>query len=179
MSTKELVDTDRGARSIKRRHRSEAFKRQIVAETLEPGSSVSIVARRHDANRQPGVRWRRDLLPKEPAAVVENGRMLPVEIVPERTGVGLDLEGIAAALSRLSWLRREGERSRRGGSEDASSGDRTVAIIGLPATTGIWLAAGATDMRKGFDSLAAQAQSVLGKDPFWVTFFAFAVVGVI
>jgi hypothetical protein len=32
-------------------------------------------------------------------------------------------------------------------------------MIGLPAGTRVWLAAGATDMRKGFDSLAAQAQS--------------------
>jgi transposase len=30
----------------------------------------------------------------------------------------------------------------------------------------VWLAAGVTDMRKGFDSLAAQAQTVLRKDPF-------------
>ena len=29
---------------------------------------------------------------------------------------------------------------------------------GLPARTRVWLAAGTTDMRKGFDSLAAQAQ---------------------
>ena len=36
---------------------------------------------------------------------------------------------------------------------------------GLPAGTRVWLAAGATDMRKGFDSLAAQAQTVLGQDP--------------
>jgi IS66 Orf2 like protein len=37
---------------------------------------------------------------------------------------------------------------------------------GLPAGTRVWLAADATDMRKGFDSLAAQAQTVLGQDPF-------------
>jgi len=37
---------------------------------------------------------------------------------------------------------------------------------GLPTGTRVWLAAGATDMRKGFDSLAAQVQSVLGQDPF-------------
>jgi hypothetical protein len=29
---------------------------------------------------------------------------------------------------------------------------------GLPAGTRVWLAAGTADMRKGFDSLAAQAQ---------------------
>jgi len=39
-------------------------------------------------------------------------------------------------------------------------------MIGLPSGTRVWLAAGVTDMRKGFDSLAAQAQSVLGQDPF-------------
>jgi transposase len=36
----------------------------------------------------------------------------------------------------------------------------------LPSGTRVWLAAGATDMRKKFDSLAAQAQTVLGQDPF-------------
>jgi transposase len=43
----------------------------------------------------------------------------------------------------------------------------------LPAGTRIWLAAGATDMRKGFDSLAAQAQTVLGQDPFSGHVFCF------
>ena len=44
---------------------------------------------------------------------------------------------------------------------------------GLPAGTRVWLAAGATDMRKGFDSLAAQAQTVLGQDPFSGPVFCF------
>ena len=46
-------------------------------------------------------------------------------------------------------------------------------MIGLPAGTRVWLAAGATDMRKGFDGLAMQAQSVLGKDPFSGHVFCF------
>jgi transposase len=46
-------------------------------------------------------------------------------------------------------------------------------MIGLPAGTRIWLAAGVTDMRKGFDSLAVQAQTVLGKDPFSGHVFCF------
>ena len=46
-------------------------------------------------------------------------------------------------------------------------------MIGLAAGTRVWLAAGATDMRKGFDSLAAQAQSVLGQDPFSGHVFCF------
>jgi transposase len=36
----------------------------MVAETLEPGASVSIVARRHDVNSNQLFRWRRQLLPK-------------------------------------------------------------------------------------------------------------------
>jgi len=63
----------------KRRQYSEALKRQIVAETLERGSSVSIVARRHDVNSNQLFKWRRELLPK---AVVESGAMVP-EIAPE------------------------------------------------------------------------------------------------
>jgi transposase len=54
----------------------------MVAETLETGSSVSIVAWRHDVNANQLFKWRRELLPKEPPAEVEGGPMVPVEIVP-------------------------------------------------------------------------------------------------
>jgi len=46
-------------------------------------------------------------------------------------------------------------------------------MIGLASGTRVWLAAGVTDLRKGFDSLAAQAQTVLGKDPFSGHVFCF------
>ncbi len=39
-------------------------------------------------------------------------------------------------------------------------------MISLPVGTRVWLAAGATDMRRGFDGLARQVQQVLGQDPF-------------
>ena len=39
-------------------------------------------------------------------------------------------------------------------------------MIGLPAGTRVWLAAGATDMRKGFDGLAMAVQERLRQDPF-------------
>ena len=39
-------------------------------------------------------------------------------------------------------------------------------MIGLPAGTRVWLAAGLTDMRKGFDGLCTLAQSALAQDPF-------------
>jgi transposase len=46
-------------------------------------------------------------------------------------------------------------------------------MIGLPSGTRVWLATGATDMRKGFDGLAAVVQTVLRRDPFSGHVFAF------
>ena len=85
VSTKSLVDTKRKPLSVERRREwPEALKRQMVAETLEPGASVSIVARRHDVNTNQLFKWRRELLPKAVPAVIEGGTMVPVEIVAER-----------------------------------------------------------------------------------------------
>lgn len=39
-------------------------------------------------------------------------------------------------------------------------------MIGLPAGTRIWLAAGMTDMRRGMDGLAALVQTTLTENPF-------------
>ena len=39
-------------------------------------------------------------------------------------------------------------------------------MIQLPAGTKIWLAAGVTDLRRGFDGLSAQVQTVLQQQPF-------------
>ena len=38
-------------------------------------------------------------------------------------------------------------------------------MIGLPSETRVWLASGATDMRRGFDGLALLVQEVLERDP--------------
>ncbi len=46
-------------------------------------------------------------------------------------------------------------------------------MIALPPGVRIWLAAGATDMRKGFDGLAMLVQQHLGKDPFSSQLFVF------
>ena len=46
-------------------------------------------------------------------------------------------------------------------------------MIPVPANTRVWLAAGVTDMRKGFAALAAQAESVLQQDPFAGHLFVF------
>lgn len=46
-------------------------------------------------------------------------------------------------------------------------------MISPSAGTRVWLAAGATDMRRGLDGLARQVQQVLGQDPFSGHLFVF------
>jgi transposase len=46
-------------------------------------------------------------------------------------------------------------------------------MIGLPAGTRVWLAAGVTDMRKGMDGLAALVQTALAENPFSGHVFVF------
>jgi transposase len=55
-----LVDTKQACVPGRRRHWPVALKRQIVAETLAPGASASVVARRHDVDANQLFRWRRD-----------------------------------------------------------------------------------------------------------------------
>ena len=40
-------------------------------------------------------------------------------------------------------------------------------MIGLPAGTRIWMAAGVTDMRAGMNGLAAKVQMTMAEDPLW------------
>ena len=46
-------------------------------------------------------------------------------------------------------------------------------MITPPAGVRIYLACGATDMRKGFDGLSILAQDALKQDPFWGAVFCF------
>jgi transposase len=67
-----------------RRHRSwpEELKREIVAASLEPGSSVSVVARRYDVNANQVFAWRKRYRGKAtpPAAL----QLMPVTVTPDR-----------------------------------------------------------------------------------------------
>lgn len=46
-------------------------------------------------------------------------------------------------------------------------------MIPVPMNTRVWLAAGVTDMRRGFNTLAAQAERVLRGDPYSGHLFVF------
>src|SRR5260370_24857810 len=87
VSTKSLVDTKRKPLSVgQRREWPEALKRQMVAETLEPGASVSIVARRHDVNTNQLFKWRRELVSKAVPTVGEGNTIVAGQEVPQRPG---------------------------------------------------------------------------------------------
>jgi transposase len=69
----------------RRRHRSwpEALKREIVAASLTPGSSVSVVARRYDVNANQLFAWRRRYRAgsAEPTAL----QLMPVTVTPDQS----------------------------------------------------------------------------------------------
>ncbi len=56
-------------------------------------------------------------------------------------------------------------RPRRFGNVEANS-LAIIAMLGLPAGIRIWLVAGITDMRSGFNGLAAKVETALEDDPF-------------
>src|SRR5436305_5586329 len=69
--------------------------------------------------------------------------------------------------------RRQGADQRGGRRDGAPPSAGASEVIGLPSSTKVWLAAGATDMRKGFDGLAMAVQTTLQRDPFSGHVFVF------
>ena len=83
VSTNLVMGTNSGRRTNTRW--PEALKREIVAASLAPGSSVSIVARRYDVNANQVFIWRRRYGPvtaaiDPPAPLAPRPRLVPVTI---------------------------------------------------------------------------------------------------
>src|SRR6202051_1753019 len=61
----------------------------------------------------------------------------------------------------------EDSHSRKRGRGGVAYGHREFAgMIGLPTGTRIWIAAGVTDLRRGFTGLSGMVQTVLHENPF-------------
>ena len=125
-----------GDNKRRRRVRSEDEKRRIIAETLERGASVSVVARRHDVNANLLFTWRRKMgaiastSPGDPTGFIPavvgipertdaapaapptpSGRMEIVlaggdRVIVDRTVDAAALAGVVEVLSRVTPLRR-------------------------------------------------------------------------
>ena len=75
------VDTNGEKRRRRNKRWPEALKREIVAATYVPGSSVSMVARQYDVNANEVFAWRRRFLAA--AKPVPPATLVPVTITPE------------------------------------------------------------------------------------------------
>ena len=98
MSTKPVMGTTEAGR---RRHRSwpEALKREIVAASYAPGSSVSMVARHYDVNANQVFSWRK-LYRDDPGtpAVSSVPQLIPVMVTAEQDAVATPLSPVAEAI---------------------------------------------------------------------------------
>ena len=109
-----IADENPGSESggqVRRRRRrrwSEAQKRQIVAETHEPGVSVPMVAQRYNLNANQIFRWRR--LFRELECAAGAGRFVPVVVEaapgqePEAATTSSPSESVADVLDRIADL---------------------------------------------------------------------------
>ena len=91
MTTHTHLDSDARRRPPRKTY-SAAFKRRVVEQTLQPGSSVSLIAREHGMNANVIFAWRkqfRDRMHRVDVGVPPAAVLLPVSIV-EPTAVASD-----------------------------------------------------------------------------------------
>jgi len=113
----------------RRRRWSEARKRLIVAESYQPGVSVSVVARRHDVNANMVFSWRRQY--RELARVV--GGFVPVvvtsteEAEPTKLLPAPDIE--PSASGRIEIALADGSRVTVDRDVDAAALSRVLGVL--------------------------------------------------
>ena len=152
------------------------FKAAVVRECSEPGVSLSAVAMAHRINANLVRRWVRHR--GMPEAKSTAATLLPVTIEADAAMAGADLREaseVERGHDRAGSLWRAHSVARRRRCSVAAQRARRAgaAMIGLPAGTKVWIAAGVTDMRKGMDGLAALAQTALEQHPFSGHVFVF------
>jgi transposase len=128
-----MADSDSDRRLVDRNGRgrwrpwSEEEKRRIVAETLQPGASVSVVARRHDLNANMLFTWRRSLGAAGSGASEGAMTLVPAAITAEPTPA-LPLVPPAAA-GRMEIVLTGGERVLIGADVDAAALRRVMKAL--------------------------------------------------
>ena len=159
----------------------------MVEEILVPGASVAMVARAHGVNTNQIYHWRK---------LYERGLLGPAKrmskLVPVTITEAADAQPVTDEKDEQGPRDRCCSRTERGtihvtfkdvhmcveGRVDESSLRILLrafaAMISPPAGTRIWIAAGITDMRRGFTGLSAQIQTALEQNPFEGHVFVFA-----
>lgn len=114
--------------SARRRRRlwSDDEKRQIVAETLAPGASVSIVARRHDLNANMLFTWRRQIGTSALLPAGDAVTFVPAAITTEAAPTVLPDSQVAG---RMEIVLADGDRIIMGEDVDAAALARVVKVL--------------------------------------------------
>ena len=133
MSVRREEDAAAGDEGRRRRMWSEEEKRRIVAETLEPGSSVSIVARRHDLNANLLFTWRRKMASASDAER-DTLRLVPAVIAPEPAPAAAPIP--AASTGRIEIALTGGDRVIVDSTVDAAA-PRMAPLRQAPRPSGI------------------------------------------
>ena len=117
-----------GSRNGRRRRLwSEEEKRRIVAETLEPDASVSLVARRHDLNANMLFTWCRGFGAAGSSASAGAVMLVPATITSKSTPT---LPGVASApAGRMEIVLGGGARVLVGADVDAAALARVVKAL--------------------------------------------------
>jgi transposase len=105
----------------RRRRWSADDKQRIVAETFEPGASVSVVARRHDLNANMLFTWRREAKRATPPMIEAPVAFVAAEIAGEPRS--------AAAAGRMEVALPGGERVIVGADVDAAALARVIKVL--------------------------------------------------
>lgn len=105
----------------------EALKLEIVAATLEPGASVSVVARRYNVNANQVFSWRRRYTAaKAPLAAPPSAGLVPVTITPDAES----MPSPASAASETIEIEVAGDcRVRVGADFDARALKRVLDVL--------------------------------------------------
>jgi transposase len=124
MSVVEGVDGSADEAGGRRRRRWSADdKRRIVAETFEPGASVSVVARRHDLNANMLFTWRREVKPAATRMIEGPGAFVAAEIAAEPSSA------TSSAMGRMEIAFPGGERVIVGADVDAAALARVIKAL--------------------------------------------------
>ena len=143
-----------------------------MEETLIAGASVSRVARRHDVNANQVFYWRK--LYRE-GRLGGSKQLLAVEVSKDWSAAVTE-EASAPSSGTIEIKLAKGSL-RVFGSIDVSTLRVVLGVpggmIGVPAGTRIWIAAGVTDLRRGFTGLSGMVQTALKENPFSGHVFVF------
>lgn len=111
----------------RRRSWSAEEKRRIVAETFEPGASVSIVARRHDLNANMLFTWRRRAGSAVPSAAGDASTFVPAVITAEPTTTRAPV--VSTPIGGMEIALAGGDRVIVGPDVDAAALARVIKIL--------------------------------------------------